>query len=132
MRLRFRVGKLIRDGMPAMMQAQGLITFERRLDDAEFVDCLKAKLVEEAVEAEQALSRAELIDELADLREVTLTLLEASGVSEAEVEARRIAKRTARGGFDGRIFNAAVEGDTSSEGAAYHLARPRQYPQDIG
>ncbi len=132
MRLRFKVGKLIRDGMPAMMQGQGLTLFDRRLDEAEFVACLKTKLVEEAAEAEQAASRAELIDELADLREVTLALIAASGVSEAEVEARRIAKRAARGGFDGRIFNEAVEGDASSEGAAYHLARPKQYPQDIG
>jgi predicted house-cleaning noncanonical NTP pyrophosphatase (MazG superfamily) len=132
MRLRFRVGKLIRDGMPAIMRAQGLTTFERRLDDAEFVDRLKAKLVEEAAEAQQAGSRAELIDELADLREVTVALLEVSGVNEAEVEARRVAKRAARGGFDGRIFNEAVEGDASSEGAAYHLARPQQYPQDVG
>lgn len=50
--LRFKVDKLIRDGLPAMMQAQGLTVFARRLDDAEFVERLKAKLVEEAVEGE--------------------------------------------------------------------------------
>jgi predicted house-cleaning noncanonical NTP pyrophosphatase (MazG superfamily) len=132
MNIRFKVGKLIRDDMPAMMRAQGLTLFERRLDDAEFIACLKAKLVEEAAEAEQAASRAELVDELADVAEVMQALLQASGVSLTEVEARRVAKRAARGGFDGRIFNEAVEGDAASEGAAYHLARPEQYPQDVG
>jgi len=130
MRLRFRVDKLIRDRLPAIMQAQGLTVFTRRLDDAEFVARLKDKLVEEAAEARSAASQAELTDELADLREVMLALAEAAGIPEADVEARRIAKRAERGGFDGRVHNAAVEGDEASRGVAYYLARPQQYPQD--
>ena len=128
--LRFKVDKLIRDGLPAMMQAQGLTVFARRLDEAEFVQRLKDKLVEEAVEAAAAATRAELIDELADVREVMLALADVSGIADDEIEARRLAKRAARGGFDGRIHNAAVEGDAGSTGAAYYLARPGQYPQE--
>lgn len=130
MTLRFRVDKLIRDKLPAMMQGQGLTVFTRRLDDAEFVARLKDKLVEEAAEARAATSRGDLIDELADLREVTLALAAAAGVAEAEVEARRLAKRAERGGFDERVHNAAVEGDEASVGVAYYLARPQQYPRD--
>ena len=128
--LRFKVDKLIRDGLPAMMRAQGLTVFERRLDDAEFAGRLKDKLVEEAREAQAAASRTELIDELADLREVMLALAEVSQLGEEEIEARRVAKRAERGGFDERVYNAAVEGEAGSPGAAYYLARPAQYPRE--
>ena len=125
-RLRFKVDKLIRDRLPAMMQAQGLTVFTRRLDEAEFISRLKDKLVEEAAEAKAAGDRADLIDELADVREVVLALAKATGIGEA----RRLAKRAERGGFDERVHNAAVEGDAGSAGAAYYLARPGQYPQE--
>lgn len=130
MTLRFKVDKLIRDKLPAMMQAQGLTVFTRRLGDAEFAARLKDKLVEEACEARAAPSRSELIDELADLREVMLTLAAVGGLCEHEIEARRLAKREERGGFDGRVHNAAVEGDEGWAGVAYYLARPRQYPRE--
>jgi predicted house-cleaning noncanonical NTP pyrophosphatase (MazG superfamily) len=130
MRLRFKVDKLIRDKLPAMMQAQGLTVFTRRLGDAEYLARLKDKLVEEAVEARGADTRAELLDELADLREVVLALVEASQIAEPEIEARRLSKREERGGFDERVHNAAVEGDEDGLGVAYYLARPAQYPQE--
>lgn len=125
--MRFRVEKLIRDGLPAMMRAQGLQVFERRMDDAEFVAALKAKLVEEAAEAHDAVSLEELAEELADVTEVIRALADAAGLSLADVEARRLAKRAERGGFEERVFNAAVEAEDGSPAAAYYLARPRQY-----
>ncbi len=129
-RLRFKVDKLIRDRLPAMMQAQGLSVFTRRLDDAEFIAALKDKLVEEATEARAAGNRADLVDELADLREVVLALAQAAGVREDEIEHRRLAKRGERGGFDARVHNAAVEGDEDLAAVGYYLARPGQYPQE--
>ena len=128
--LRFKVDKLIRDGLPDMMRAQGLAVFTRRLDDAEFLTRLKDKLVEEAREAQAAASREDLIEELADLREVMLALIDASGVSEAEIEAARLMKRTERGGFDARVHNAAVVGPDDGPAVGYYLARPAQYPQE--
>lgn len=128
--LRFKVDKLIRDKLPAMMEGQGLTVFARRLDDAEFVQRLKDKLVEEALEARAACSHSDLVDELADVHEVMRALATASGVTEDEIEGRRQAKRAERGGFDRRVYNAAVEGEQGSAGAAYYLARPGQYPQE--
>ena len=129
-RLRFKVDKLIRDMLPAIMRDQGLRVFDRRLDDAEFNARLRDKLVEEALEARSAATRAEVIDELADLSEVMLALGDINGVTEHEVEARRLAKRAERGGFDNRVYNAAVEGDEGSAALAYYLARPEQYPRE--
>ncbi len=128
--MRFRVGKLIRDKLPQMMRDQGLAVFERRLGEAEFVAALKAKLVEEAAEVLDAATPAELVGELADVMEVIRALAEASGVSLDDVEAHRQAKRAERGGFDERVFNAAVEAGDDLPAAAYYLARPKQYPRE--
>ncbi len=128
--MRFRVQKLIRDHLPAIMRAQGLAVFDRRLGEAEFIAALKDKLLEEAQEAHEAASPAELVDELADVMEVIQALASASGVNLDDVEARRQAKRAERGGFEARVFNAAVEASDGSPAAEYYLARPTQYPRE--
>lgn len=128
--MRFRVEKLIRDGLPQMMRDQGLSVFCHRLDDAAFLAALKAKLLEEAQEVASA-GPDDLVEELADVLEVIATLIAAAGLSPGDVEAARQAKRAERGGFDGRIYNSAVEGEDDSQGVAYYLARPHQYPQVI-
>jgi predicted house-cleaning noncanonical NTP pyrophosphatase (MazG superfamily) len=127
--LRFRVEKLIRDRLPEIMRAAGLAVFERSLDDQAFVAALKDKLVEETAEALAADSAEDLLGELADVMEVVLALGAAHGFSAAEVEARRLAKRRERGGFDARVWNAAVEGAEDCPAVGYYLARPGQYPR---
>jgi predicted house-cleaning noncanonical NTP pyrophosphatase (MazG superfamily) len=130
-RLRFRVEKLIRDRLPGIMRDQGLLVFDRRLDDAAFDASLRAKLLEEAAEAQAAADRDELAGELADLSEVMLALAALHGLSAADIEARRVAKRAERGGFDDRVYNAAVEADEGLPAADYYLARPQQYPRVV-
>ena len=127
--MRFMVGKLIRDNLPAMMRADGLRVFEHRLDDAAYGRALREKLLEEAGEAARATS-AELVAELADVVEVARALATAHGLRWDDVEVVRLEKRAQRGGFDGRIFNAAVEADDGLAAAAYYLARPEQYPRE--
>lgn len=128
--MRFRVQKLIRDRLPAIMRAQGLQVFDRRLNDGEFIAALKDKLVEEAQEVGVAANQGDLIDELADVMEVIAALADASGVTAGEIEARRQAKRAERGGFDERVFNAAVEARDGLPAAEYYLARPMHYPRE--
>jgi predicted house-cleaning noncanonical NTP pyrophosphatase (MazG superfamily) len=127
--MRFRVEKLIRDRLPAIMRAQGLAVFDRRLEDEDFDAALRAKLAEEAAEAAVARDSIELTDELADLTEVMLALAALHGITPEAVEARRLAKRAERGGFDARVFNAAVEAEDGLPAADYYLARPGQYPR---
>lgn len=127
--MRFRVQKLIRDRLPAMMRAQGLAVFERRLDDDEYLAALREKLIEEALEARDATD-GDLIGELADVLEVLRALAEAHGSSLEAVEQRRLHKREERGGFEGRVYNAAVEAEDGLPAADYYLARPGQYPRE--
>lgn len=127
--LRFRVEKLIRDELPRIMREQGLAVFDRRLDDAEYLAALKAKLVEEAAEVMAATSADDLAGELADVAEVMLALIVAAGLNPEDIEARRLAKRIERGGFDARVYNAAVEGPADLPAVGYYLDRPSQYPR---
>jgi len=129
--LRFRVEKLIRDRLPAIMQADGLTTFERALPLPDFQAALAAKLMEEAREAAAAESRADLVEELADLAEVVMALAAAHGIEPEEIEAKRLAKRAERGGFDGRVWNDAVAAPEGSPALDYYLARPQAYPQVV-
>jgi predicted house-cleaning noncanonical NTP pyrophosphatase (MazG superfamily) len=126
--LRFRVGKLIRDGLPASLRASGLRVFERGLGDAEYAHCLKEKLQEEAGEVAQTRSRQELVEELADMNEVMIALCVAAGIGSEELETCRQHKRLAKGGFEGRIYNAAVEVPVGHPAAEYYLNRLERYP----
>jgi predicted house-cleaning noncanonical NTP pyrophosphatase (MazG superfamily) len=125
---RFRVEKLIRDGLPAMMRAQGLTVEDRRLDDHAFRAALLDKLVEEAAEARGAGNADALVEELADLMEVLGALLTVSDRSLDDVETVRLAKRAARGGFDERVYNAAVSAPDGAPGLDYYIGRS-DYPE---
>jgi predicted house-cleaning noncanonical NTP pyrophosphatase (MazG superfamily) len=127
--LRFRVEKLIRDKLPAIMRASGLSVFDRTLAQDEFIESLKAKLAEETAEVADAGSADELLGELADVMEVVVALAQAHGSTLAQVEARRISKREERGGFDARVYNAAVEADENCPALTYYVARPDKYPR---
>ncbi len=128
--LRFKVEKLIRDGLPQIMRNQGLAVFDRRLEDEPYRAALKSKLLEEAREAVGSADPEELLGELADVSEVLLALGAAHGFTAADIEAARLAKREARGGFDERVFNAAVSAPEGAPALDYYLARPEQYPPD--
>jgi len=125
---RFRVEKLIRDRLPDMMRAQGLRVEDRRLDDAAFRAALLDKLVEEAAEARAATGPDALLEELADVAEVVRALLTLSGRTFEELETVRLAKRKARGGFEERVYNAAVSAPEGAPGLAYYVGRP-DYPE---
>jgi predicted house-cleaning noncanonical NTP pyrophosphatase (MazG superfamily) len=97
--------KLVRDRIPEIIERDGATPVVRPLDDAEFVLALQAKLIEEWGEFLAAPSA----EELADVVEVIRALAEGFGYGWDEVEAARHRKRTARGGFDARLFLESVD-----------------------
>jgi predicted house-cleaning noncanonical NTP pyrophosphatase (MazG superfamily) len=95
----YRVRKLI----PAIIAADGGQPVTRVLDDAGYEAALRAKLLEEAHEA-QAASDGQLTSELADVLEVLQALAAAHRMSWEEIVSEAARKRAERGGFDNRIF----------------------------
>ena len=73
------------------------------LDQAGYVVALRAKLMEEAGEAQAAPDR-QLRSELADVLEVLRALAATYCMSWEDIEAEAARKRDERGGFDQRIF----------------------------
>jgi predicted house-cleaning noncanonical NTP pyrophosphatase (MazG superfamily) len=96
-------GKLVRDRIPEIIEADGRTAKVRVLNESELVSALIAKLTEEADELRQAKPE-ERLGELADIREVLSVLVEALGYSEAQVDEAARTKRAKRGGFSDRIW----------------------------
>lgn len=95
--------KLIRDRIPEIMDQAGVAYEVRTLDDQEYADALRKKLIEEAGEAAQA-SRTDLTKEIADLIEVVHALTELEGIDLRDVENVRRARADERGAFRQRLF----------------------------
>lgn len=101
--MRTRYDKLIRDRIPAIMDEDHVRYEVETMDDAAYRAALRTKLIEEAQEAAATGARADLIKELADLREVARSLASAEGIGDDEIEAERAARERARGGFRERL-----------------------------
>lgn len=69
--------KLVRDRIPEIIRQKGEVVNAREcVDPLEMFDLLRAKLVEEAHEFQQAKNRADAYEELADVLEVVAALVE--------------------------------------------------------
>lgn len=110
--MRRRRGKLVRDGIVRKIERnEGRTPRHRILGEGAFLAALRKKLIEESRETAAAFAvepdeqaRERRIEELADLREVTLALCRLHRISLVEVYKRQRRKRKELGGFDRRIF----------------------------
>jgi len=96
-------GKLVRDRIPELIEADGGHPVTRVLDAAGYRRALVNKLVEEAGEAQDA-SADELPAELADVLEVLRALADDLGMTWEDLARVADRKRGQRGGFARRLF----------------------------
>ena len=106
--MRVTYHKLVRDRIPAIIAADGSQPVTRVLDHAGYEAALRAKLLEEAHEA-QAAPDGQLASELADVLEVLQALAAAHYMSWDDIVSEAGRKRAKRGGFGNRIFLEYVE-----------------------
>ena len=97
------MGKLVRDRIPEIIEADGREPVVRTLNEDEYDAALLDKLVEEVAELREA-GPAERIEEAADLVEVLRALITHSGHSWETVLKAAERKRTDRGGFERRVW----------------------------
>jgi predicted house-cleaning noncanonical NTP pyrophosphatase (MazG superfamily) len=129
---KFRQNKLWRDkAVDIMEQEHGSCIHWRRLDDQEFDEQIRIKLLEEAQEVVAAENRQELLGELADVQEVLSALAGLHGITQQEIDAIQIKKQHDRGGFGGRRFVDIAEHPVGGFGEKYCLADPVKYPEVI-
>lgn len=127
----FKFNKLCRDKTIERMESGGAIMHWYRLQDEDFKDQLKQKLLEEAQEVIAAQSNTELIDELADILEVIDTFIQVCNISMQDIVAAQTSRRELRGGFEDRIFVTKAELPDTHSFLEYFLADPDKYPEII-
>ncbi len=125
----FKVEKLIRDKIPALLESKGIAVHAKAMEDEEFISKLKDKLLEEAKEVLEASNSDELCEELADVMEVVQALSKASGLSMLQIEQTRLKKREIKGGFENKIYNSSIEIEENNPSINYYLNKPQQYPE---
>ncbi|MFC1686404.1 MazG nucleotide pyrophosphohydrolase domain-containing protein [Patescibacteria group bacterium] len=100
--------KLVRDGIPEIIEENGDKPFTHIADDIEFERALEEKLREEIEELIEKLNSGEeneeIIKEMADVLEVLYTVCGLKGINVDEIEIVRKKKAEKRGGFKKRII----------------------------
>jgi predicted house-cleaning noncanonical NTP pyrophosphatase (MazG superfamily) len=128
----FLQNKLWRDKMIDIMeQHYGSKITWRTLNNEEFDQQLRIKLLEETHEAIATQSRDDLIAELADVHEVIDCLIAVHNITKKEIVTAQIKKQTERGSFMERKFVETAQHPVGSYGEHYCLADPEKYPEII-
>lgn len=97
--------KLVRDRVDQQGKWDRKVVF-RKADDREYADLLAEKVTEEAGEVRQDMlkkNRPGVVEELADLAEVTTEVMRFYGISCKELQDAVDLKATERGTFKGRL-----------------------------
>ncbi len=97
--------KLVRDKIPEIIEESGRKAKIRYLDNEEFYEALKVKLLEEMTEFLESDRR----EEIADVLEVLDAILKAKGIGWDEIRQLQDEKRYARGGFEEKVFLVEAE-----------------------
>ena len=92
--------KLVRDNIHEIMINNGAKPVTKILEDKEYYEELKKKLLEETKE----FLDSDEIEEIADIEEVILAILKCKNTSFEEIEKIRKEKVIKRGSFDKKIF----------------------------
>lgn len=98
--------KLVRDGIPAIIESSGRRYEARKADEEEKFILLKTKLQEEVREYMENSN----LEELADIMEVLFGLADSMGFTEEELIGKRNEKREEKGGFnEGTVLVKVIE-----------------------
>lgn len=116
----FKIEKLIRDNMPKLLRARGVVVHTQTIDKSEYIQCLKNKLIEESLEVCQAQNAGDITEELGDLLEVIRAFATANNITLEDIEKVRLLKRSQKGGFEGMSYNVSIEIDSDSEFMKYY------------
>ena len=132
MKLRkFKQDKLWRDKVIDRLEQAGSKVHWARLDDEQFAEQIKIKLLEEAEEVCHAKTKESVLEELADILEVVTSFCDLHEVTLQDIIDIQKKKHQERGGFQGRKFVTVAEHPSGSFGEKYCLNDPEKYPEII-
>lgn len=128
---RFLFNKLTRDKAVERLEAQGAKVESKILEDnAEYLESVTQKIVEELEEVFDSQSQEELIVELADLEEILDAFKKLVKIDQKDIDAVRKAKAEERGLFEKRVFiDHADIPETATQVIEYVDGQPDKYPE---
>lgn len=127
--MKFKTNILVRDKRIEEMESVGILVDYKKLSQEEYIKALRKKVVEEAQEVADEENRDKLVYELADLREVVQTLMNALEITDSEISEAQNKKREKSGGFAEKHFTNFVEIENDNPVIEYYLQRPSKYPE---
>lgn len=101
--------KLVRDNIPAIINASGKKAKVHILSKESYKETLKSKLLEEALEFVTATNNSERIEELADIKEVLTAISKAFDLKSKDINKTRFKKLCEKGSFNKRYYLESVE-----------------------
>lgn len=125
---KFRFDKLVRDKIPADIENNGNSANVRQLKGEQYLESLRAKLVEESQEIPFD-DRAEAAKELADLQEIIDCMAQALGIDRSEIAAQQAAKREKVGSFFHGLYIETVTVADDDPMVGYYESNSDRYPE---
>ena len=101
--------KLVRDKVPQIIQNEGKVVYYFMLDGDNLRIMLKVKLIEESRDVSKAMTKEEMINELADVSEVIEAMYEAFDITEADVDLVKHKKMQEKGTYKSGAYLMCVE-----------------------
>lgn len=129
---RFLLDKLGRDKIVELFDKNGSkVKFHTLDDNAEYLDAITQKIVEELEEVFECDSKEDVIEELADLEEILGAFKDLIQVEQKDVDKARTKKREEKGGFTKRTYLEHVEVTAGSPDHEKLASDPDKYPEII-
>lgn len=126
---KFTQNKLWRDKLVELMNQNQSKIHYKELNNQEFIEQLKIKLLEEAQEVCDTNTKENLIEELADMLEVISAFCTVQNITFQDIINIKNKKYNERGGFEGRKFVTIAEHPVGSFGEKYCLNNQEKYPE---
>jgi len=125
----FQFKKLVRDKIVDNMKEENQNPKGVRiLEDKEYLEELKTKLIEEVEEFEAVTNEKEMVEELADVQEVIEYIKKVLKIKDVDFEKYQKKKIKKSGGFKKRIYLESVGIKEDSKWFKYFQKNPDKYP----
>ena len=125
----FKTDQLVRDKRLGWLQKKGISVAHERVTGEAYITALKEKLLEEATEAHEAKTDAELLKELSDVQETIYALVKAYGHAVEDLEREVQDRKADLGSFDHGVYIKTVTVEAGSEDEDYYRQHPEKYPE---
>jgi len=127
---RFYLQKLVRDKLAKTYEEMGQAATYRELSEAEHLEALKQKIIEEAQELDPT-NRESVESEVIDILQAVTDLLSFHDISTKAIQEKRTVKHMEKGGFSKGVYVEYLELADDDEWVEYYRREPAKYPERL-